>query len=214
MSKLIQNQLKIKSLKIGDQIEVKVGPIAHGGHFISRHNGQVVFVRHAITGEKAVVKITSTSSKLAYGDAIKILSDSNDRVKSSCKHSAPNGCGGCDFQHIEISAQKKLKLEVIKNQFMRISKIKVNPKMISTEPADGLNWRTRFDFAVSENGRIGLYASKTKDVIEIDECSIAVKDINNSGVFSKKWNESDRIRVSASSSNQLNISRGSRTRDG
>ena len=97
---------------------------------------------------------------------------------------------------------------------MRISKIKVNPKMISTEPADGLNWRTRFDFAVSENGRIGLYASKTKNVIEIDECSIAVKDINNSGVFSKKWNESDRIRVSASSSNQLNISRGSKTIDG
>lgn len=97
---------------------------------------------------------------------------------------------------------------------MRISKIKVNPKMISTEPADGLNWRTRFDFAVSENGRIGLYASKTKNVIEIDECSIAVKDINNSGVFSKKWNESDRIRVSASSSNQLNISRGNKTIDG
>ena len=112
MSKLIQNQLKIKSLKIGDQIEVEIGPIAHGGHFISRHNGQVVFVRHAITGEKAVVKITSISSKLAHGDAIKILKESSNRIEPVCNYSTPDGCGGCDFQHIEISAQQKLKLEV------------------------------------------------------------------------------------------------------
>ena len=112
MSKLIQNQLKIKSLKIGDQIEVEIGPIAHGGHFISRHNGQVVFVRHAITGEKAVVKITSISSKLAHGDAVKILKESSNRIKPVCSYAKPDGCGGCDFQHIEISAQQKLKLEM------------------------------------------------------------------------------------------------------
>ena len=120
MLKLIQNQLNIKSLKIGDQIEVEIGPIAHGGHFISRHNGQVIFVRHAITGEKAIVKITSVSSKLAHGDAIKVLSESNDRVEPPCNYAVPDGCGGCDFQHIEISAQKKLKLEVITSRLYSI----------------------------------------------------------------------------------------------
>ena len=205
MLKLIQNQLNIKSLKIGDQIEVEIGPIAHGGHFISRHNGQVIFVRHAITGEKAIVKITSVSSKLAHGDAIKVLSQSNDRVEPACNYAVPDGCGGCDFQHIEISAQKKLKLEVIKDQFMRIAKIDVNPEMVNTEPNNGLHWRTRFDFALSENGKAGLYSSKTKKVIEIDKCLIALNDINNSEIFSKKWNGSDRIRIAVSSSKQLNI---------
>ena len=70
----------VKSLNIGDQIEVEIGPIAHGGHFISRHNGQVIFVRHGITGEKAIVKITSVSSKLAHGDAIEILEKSAKRT--------------------------------------------------------------------------------------------------------------------------------------
>ena len=97
---------------------------------------------------------------------------------------------------------------------MRIAKIEVEPEMVSVKPSDGLHWRTRFDFAVSENGKIGLYSSKTKKVFEIDECSIALKHINNSEIFSKKWNGSDRIRVAVSSSKQLNISRGKRTIDG
>ena len=41
-----------KALEVGDNIEVEIGPIAHGGHFIARHNGQVIFVRHGITNEK------------------------------------------------------------------------------------------------------------------------------------------------------------------
>lgn len=97
---------------------------------------------------------------------------------------------------------------------MRIAKIKVDPKIVSSKPSDGLRWRTRFDFAVSENGKVGLYSSKTKKVVEIDTCSIALNKINNSDIFSKKWNGSDRVRVAVSSSDQLNISRGKKTIDG
>ena len=94
---------------------------------------------------------------------------------------------------------------------MRIAKIKVYPKIVSSKPSDGLRWRTRFDFAVSENGKVGLFSSKTKKVVEIDKCSIALNKINNSDIFSKKWNGSDRVRVAVSSSDQLNISRGKKT---
>ena len=176
-----------KSLKIGDQIEVEIGPIANGGHFISRHNGQVVFVRHAITGEKAIVKITSVSSKLAHGDAVEILSESTDRIKPICNYAIPGGCGGCDFQHINMSAQQKFKLEVIRDQFMRIARMEVDPEMVSVEPKNGLGWRTRFNFAISENGKAGLYAPKTKKVVEIDRCAIAVKEINESNLFNIIW---------------------------
>ena len=59
-------------LKVGDRVEVEIGPIANGGHFVARHNGQVIFVRHAIEGEIAIVEITSVTSKLARGDALSI----------------------------------------------------------------------------------------------------------------------------------------------
>ena len=38
------------TLKVGDLITVEIGPVAHGGHFIARHLGQVIFVRYGITG--------------------------------------------------------------------------------------------------------------------------------------------------------------------
>lgn len=42
---------------IGREYEVEVGPVAHGGHCIARTSeGQVLFVRHTLPGEKVVEK--------------------------------------------------------------------------------------------------------------------------------------------------------------
>ncbi|MGO4432657.1 TRAM domain-containing protein, partial [Paenarthrobacter sp. RAF9] len=42
----------------GPELVVDVGPIAHGGHFIARHEGRVIFVRHGIPGEKVRIRLT------------------------------------------------------------------------------------------------------------------------------------------------------------
>ena len=60
-------------LKVGEVIEVQIGPVAHGGHFVARHNGQVIFVRHGITDELVKIKITSVSSKIAHADVIEVI---------------------------------------------------------------------------------------------------------------------------------------------
>ena len=193
------------NLNIGDIVTLNIGKIVHGGHFIARHNNQVVFVRHGISGEIANVKITSINSKLAFGDAIEILKTSKDRVKSPCKYSKPGGCGGCDFQHISPEIQKNLKKIIIQDQFNRIAKIDINPEVISTEPLTGLNWRSRLDLAISNNGKTGLYSHRSNEIIEIDECLIAVEQINKSKVFSKYWNTSGRLSISVSSENELNV---------
>ena len=36
------------------RIELEVGPVAHGGHCVARYEGRVVFVRHALPGERVV----------------------------------------------------------------------------------------------------------------------------------------------------------------
>jgi tRNA/tmRNA/rRNA uracil-C5-methylase (TrmA/RlmC/RlmD family) len=201
-------------LKVGDRITVEIGPIAHGGHFIARHKGQVIFVRYGITGEEAVVEITSTSSKLARGDAIEILKPSKDRVVPPCKYAVPGGCGGCDFQHIEISAQLELKRSVIREQFSRLGRIEIDLDVLPAEPIDGLHWRTRMDFAISKNGKPGLYSARSKEVTEIDKCLIAVEAINDSAMFARSWKGEDRLEVAVSSSGEKNVSRGGRSISG
>ena len=194
------------SLAIGDIITLNVGNIANGGHFIGRHNDQIVFVRHSLTGERANVKITAVNSKFAFGDAIEILKKSKDRVNAPCKYAHPEGCGGCDFQHIDPIAQLNLKKIVIQDQFKRIAKIEINPEIISKDSLGGLNWRTRLNLAISENKKLGLHAHKSNKIIEIDECLIAVEGINKSEIFNKKWEYEDNIKISYSSDNDMNIS--------
>ncbi|CAB4535938.1 MAG: TRAM domain-containing protein [Actinobacteria bacterium] len=202
------------SLKVGDRVTVEIGPIAHGGHFIARHKGQVIFVRYGITGEEAVVEITSVSSKLARGDAIEIITPSKDRVTPPCKYAVPGGCGGCDFQHIDISKQSELKRSVVREQFSRLGRIELDLDVISVEPSNGLHWRTRMDFAISKSGKPGLYSARSKEVTEIDQCLIAVEAINDPAMFARNWKGEDRLEVAVSNSGERNVSRGGRSISG
>jgi predicted RNA-binding protein with TRAM domain len=101
-----------RSFTIGERHSVTIEKIAHGGHFIARHEGQVIFVRHAIPGETVEVEITSTGSSFVRADAVRIIVASPDRVSPPCPYSHPGGCGGCDFQHISLPRQRRLKEEV------------------------------------------------------------------------------------------------------
>ncbi|MEY3317853.1 MAG: hypothetical protein RL540_225, partial [Actinomycetota bacterium] len=63
-------------MNIGDEVVVDISGIAHGGHCVARHEGQVIFVRHAIPGEKVRVRITDLSKSFARGDCIEVISAS------------------------------------------------------------------------------------------------------------------------------------------
>ena len=202
------------TLNIGDIVTLDIERIANGGHFIAKHDNQIIFVRHTISGEKAKVKITAINSKFAFGDAVEILKPSKDRVVAPCKYSHPEGCGGCDFQHIESQAQIDLKRVIIKDQFKRIAKIEVSPELINAEPSNGLNWRTRLNLSVSEDKNLGLRAFRSNKIIEIDKCLIALKEINNSEIFSKKWNNEDNLKISYSSEKEINISQSGKSLSG
>ena len=201
-------------LVVGDRVTVEIGGVAHGGHFIARHNGQVIFVRYGITGEKALIEITGTSSKVVRADVVEILEPSPARVEPPCKYAHPGGCGGCDFQYIDLAFQRELKRRVVVEQFLRLGGLEVDLDVKGVEPLDGLHWRTRMDFAVSKSGRIGLYGSRSNEVIEIDDCLIAVENMKVSEVATRKWNGSERLEIASSSTNQLNISRAGRSISG
>ena len=68
------------SLKVGDRFSVTIEKVAHGGHFIARHLGAVIFVRHAIPGEECVVELTSVGSSFNRGDVVEVITPSVDRT--------------------------------------------------------------------------------------------------------------------------------------
>ncbi len=201
-------------LSVGDRVTVEIGNVAHGGHFIARHNGQVIFVRHGITGEKAVIEITSTSSKVVRADVVEVLEASPARVEAPCSYAHPGGCGGCDFQHIDLAFQRELKRRVVIEQFSRLGGIEIDLDVKGVEPLNGLRWRTRMDFAVSPQGRLGLFGNRSNDVVEVEDCLLAVEEMKVSEIATRKWNGKDRLELAVSSKGQVNLSRAGRSISG
>ena len=204
-------------LKIGQIVELQIGPIAHGGHFVARYNGQVIFVRHGISDELVKMKITAVSAKIAHADVVEVVTPSPDRISPPCVYAGR--CGGCDFQHINIEKQRDLKVSIVKEQFLRIGKIDldllgIDLKISAVEPVDGLHWRTRMDFAVSPNGQIGFFGARSNEVVEIKDCLIADSRMDVTGLANRNWKSDARVEVAVSSTNEVSVMRSGRSISG
>ena len=164
-------------LAVGDVLEVVIGQIAHGGHFIAHAQGRTIFVRHAITGESARIKITEVRSKMVRADAIEILVKSPDRVVAPCQFAGPGACGGCDFQHIAISRQRSLKQQVVQDAFRRHAHLDEVGVVVESVPGDqsGLSWRTRVRWSVDTSGHLGFHRFRSSEILAVNTCLIATQ---------------------------------------
>jgi tRNA/tmRNA/rRNA uracil-C5-methylase (TrmA/RlmC/RlmD family) len=178
---------------VGERYVVEAGPVAHGGHVVARHEGRVVFVRHALPGERVVVQVTEGDerSRFLRADAVEVLQASPDRVEPPCPFAGPGRCGGCDFQHVALPAQRGLKAAVVREQLSRLAgldvPVTVEPLPFETRaarapqgPADedtGLGWRTRIQFAVDRRGRAGLRKHRSHEIVPVDRCPIGHSDL-------------------------------------
>jgi tRNA/tmRNA/rRNA uracil-C5-methylase (TrmA/RlmC/RlmD family) len=191
------------TLKIGDRIEVTIEKVAHGGHFIARHNGAVIFVRYAISGEVCTVELTSIGKSFNRADVVSVKTPSDFRVINPCKFSGPDGCGGCDFQHISEEYQRTLKSQVITEQFARIAKmdITVDVEKIS----EATKWRTRAIATTDSDGKLGFYKSRSNTVIPVTDCLICIDEIGISELSQKDLKADYRVEVSASNTGERTI---------
>ena len=105
----------------GSGYEVEVGPVAHGGHCVARVStddraDRVVFVRHALPGERVVVEVTegTDGDRFWRGDAVEVLTAVARPGRGAVPATPDRGrCGGCDFQHVDAAAQRALKAAVV-----------------------------------------------------------------------------------------------------
>ena len=188
---------------VGDTFEAIVEKVAHGGHFIVRHEGAVFFVRHGIPGEKCRIIITSTGSSFNRADVLEVLEPSIDRVPAPCEYAHRSGCGGCDFQHISPTRQRQLKADVIKEQFARIAKMDLS---IEVEEVSGpLHWRTRSIATTNNMGELGFYGARSHTVVPISDCLIVVDEMKMPELAGRKWKPDVRVEIATSNMGERNI---------
>lgn len=191
------------TLEVGQRFQVTLEKIAHGGHFIARHEGAVIFVRHGIPGEEVEIVITSVGSSFNRGDVVNVIKPSADRVSPPCRYAHREGCGGCDFQHISISRQRALKSDVIAEQFSRIAKMELLVEV--EEVSKPLGWRTRCTSVTTKSGALGFYQSRSHKIIPVDDCRILVPEMKFAELAKRGAKGDQRIEISISNTGERSI---------
>lgn len=185
------------------EIEVATAGPAHGGACVARHQGRVVFVRHALPGEQVRARVTEVRPGYWRADAVEVLSPSPDRVSPPCPYAGPGGCGGCDWQHAAPSAARRLKAEVVATALRRQG-LQV-PVEVAELPGGPLGWRTRVELAVDARGRAGLRRHRGHAVVAVQDCLLAHPQARLPEVLAQRWPPGATLRVVASGSGERSV---------
>ncbi len=183
-------------LSVGDEIELDITGIAHGGVTVARHDGRVVFVADAIPGERVRARVTEARKKsFARATTVAVISASADRrphiwPEADLARDPELRPGGAEFGHIALPRQRELKAEVLVDALRRFGKLDdaeiaaVAGGAVSVEAApgddeaNGLGWRTRVRLHVDpETGTVGPYAARSRQVIDVSSLPLAVDSI-------------------------------------
>ncbi|MGJ7441577.1 class I SAM-dependent RNA methyltransferase [Aquipuribacter sp. MA13-6] len=199
-----------------DLVELTTGAFAHGGHVVARvgdvPDGRVVFVRHALPGERVLARLTDAGEgdRFWRAEAVEVLDASPDRVVPPCPHARPGGCGGCDLQHASLPAQRRLKAQVVTEQLVRLGGVDPEqllggPLVVQALPEPGrapgeetgLGWRTRVRYAVDRQGRPGFHRHRSHDVLPVERCPLVTDEVDATGVTRLPWPGVSSVSVSS-----------------
>lgn len=162
-----------------DVFTVDIIDIGANGEGIAKlPDGYTLFIKDAVVGDRAVVKIMKTTKSYAYARLMEIIQPSEYRVEPACP--VAKACGGCQIQEISYEKQLEFKENKVRNNIERIGGIK-DFKML---PIIGMYnpWayrnKAQFPVGTSKEGKIisGFYAGRTHSIIECDHCAIGIKE--------------------------------------
>ncbi len=159
--------------------------IIAGGKALARHeDGKTVFVRGALDSETVDVEITRSKKGFDEAEVIQVIEPSPNRVSPKCTHVA-EGCGGCDWQHIDTAHQSKLRADIVVESLRRIAKIEHAVETGPTLP--DFNYRTTMRCGVT-NGKVELNKYASHETIPVPDCQIihpAMAELITEGDFGK-----------------------------
>lgn len=158
----------------GQILELDIVDVAHGGIFVARHEGRVVFVSDAIDGERVRAVVTDDSKPGFWrASTIAVLEASPHRVphvwrEADVSRTPEERPGGAEFGHIELEYQRALKSRVIQDALARFAGLDRDVVVAAVEgETDGLRWRTRARIHRDDTGRLGPFAERSHTVVPV-----------------------------------------------
>lgn len=156
--------------------------------------GRVVFVTGALPGETARVELYDERSRFARASVIEVIDAAPGRVSPPCRH-VGRGCGGCDWQHIDVSVQTELRRSMVADVLARDGGV-VDPVVETGEPLAAAGLRTTVRGTAGADGRFAFRRRRTNQPVEVDSCLVAhplVEELVAEGRFGRAQDVTIRV---------------------
>ncbi|MBP3460810.1 MAG: 23S rRNA (uracil(1939)-C(5))-methyltransferase RlmD [Bacilli bacterium] len=153
---------------------VKVLKMDHQGRGIAKVNDKAVFIYNALPDEVVDIRVIKENKKIMEAVVLKYIETSKKRINPICPYYLE--CGGCDLMHINYNDEleyKENKIRQIIEKFTTLPLQAIKPIVGN----DNKNYRNKATFHV--DGKIGYYSKKSFKIVDIDNCFIASKEIND-----------------------------------
>lgn len=159
-------------------VTVTIEDIGTDGEGIGKVEGYTLFVKGAIIGDVAKVKVLKAKKTYGYAKVEELLIPSPDRVAPRC--AVAGRCGGCQMQHLSYEKQLAHKADKVKNCLMRIGGLSEELLDTVTEPIVGMDepfyYRNKAQYPVGtdKDGKtvMGFYAGHSHNIIDCTDCAI------------------------------------------
>ena len=160
-------------MEVNSIYETKILRLNNEGEGIGIVEGITTFIPYALPNELVKVKITEINDNYLRGTVQEVLETSKDKVEAICPKFYE--CGGCNLMHLNYEKQLEFKKEKIENIFKKVSN--ENIKVTNIYSKENLYYRNKVVLKVNKN-KIGFYKEKTNEIIQIEECFLVDKKIN------------------------------------
>ena len=159
-------------------VTITIEDIGNDGEGIGKYEGYTLFVKGAVVGDVAKVKVLKAKKTYGYAKVEELVVPSPDRVTPKCP--VAGKCGGCQLQHLSYERQLAYKADKVKNCLSRIGGISAEWLEQHMEPIIGMEepfyYRNKAQYPVGTNkeGQVvmGFYAGHSHNIIDCMDCAI------------------------------------------
>ena len=159
-------------------VTITIEDIGNDGEGIGKYEGYTLFVKGALPGDVAKVKVLKAKKTYGYAKVEELVTASPDRVEPKCP--VAGRCGGCQLQHLSYERQLSYKADKVKNCLLRIGGIAEERLNAITEPIIGMDepfyYRNKAQYPVGVNKEdapvMGFYAGHSHNIIDCTDCAI------------------------------------------
>jgi 23S rRNA (uracil1939-C5)-methyltransferase len=174
------NYFKAKPKKVITQspIRLTIERLDNNGQGVGFYDKKPTFVQGALPAEQVKVQIIEQKSKFNKAKLLEVVKASEYRQQPRCIHFQQ--CGGCDLQHLTVSAQLIFKQQKLTELFNRQNLEQTLPwQEPITAPAWHYRRKARIGVQYNKNGQaiIGFRRAASNQLHAIKNCPVLVEQL-------------------------------------